>query len=568
MNNHKKNALSPPAFPKEYEDPWNKLIIDLDALKANYLYLKSKLPDEAVFFAVLKSDAYGHGIKEVGLSLSEVGCTHFAVETPQEGISLRNENIDGEILVMNPIPEWMAELAVRNNLSVTVIHQSILPYLEDAASRMRKKCKIHFNLNVGLNRMGIAPSKIAKIAEQASWQPHLILQGIYGQPRDFKSVANSFERLTTAYEKLTRKSVTPKYLHFANSTTFLEHPEMTASGVRLGILLYGVLPPEQFDAGNTRLPIKPVMSLKTELVQIRELAQGSRLGYHAKHRLARDSIIGTIPLGYYHGLDRKMTHGGFVFIRSQKAPFAGSISMNAAMIDLTDIPRAKIGDEITIVGGDGDKNISINELAQKSGTIAAELMTRFGKSIGRIYQTKNESVSVEISFSRLPLKDDININYYQTEKELPNWLTFYDIINFLKSHLKPFADPDDVINKAVDYALSADPRGKGFVILATVNNKIIGAIVCIEIDKMGIIPEYMFVYVCIHQKYRGKGITTRLIREAVGCTNGNIKLHLTRANPLVPLFKKLGFNDDYLEMRLIKGENQQHAKPKEKIRTG
>ncbi|MBC8183052.1 alanine racemase [candidate division KSB1 bacterium] len=554
MKNNNTNSLSPPAIPKEYEDPWNKLLIDLDALKSNYKYLKSKLPRDTILYAVLKSDAYGHGIKEVGISLTEVGCTHFAVETPQEGISLRIENINGEILVMNPIPEWMAELAVRNDLSVTVIHQSILPYLEDAAKQMGKECKIHLNVNVGLNRMGIAPSKVVKIAEQANKQPHLILQGIYGQPRDPISARESYSKLNTIAKKLNKKQIYPKCLHFANSTTFLAQPETIADGVRLGILLYGVLPPEQYNDGRIHTPLKPVMSLKTELVQIRHLEKGSRLGYHSAGRLKRDSVIGTIPLGYYHGLDRKITKAGYVLIKDQKAPFIGSISMNAAMIDITDIPNVKIGDEGMIVGRENGFYTSMNEIAQKSGTIAAELMTRFGKSIGRIYETNNDDISTEITVDQKSIKDDININYYQTEKELPDPINFYDIVNFLKMHLKPYSDTEEIINTAVDYALSADPRGKGFVILATINDKIIGTIVSIKIDKMGIMPEYMFVYVCIHQKYRGKGITTRLIEEAVGCAGGNIKLHLAKSDPKVKLFKKLGFNNNYLELRLIRGE--------------
>ena len=331
MKNNNTNSLSPPEIQKEYEDPWNNLFIDLDALKSNYKFLKSQLPKNIVFYTVLKSDAYGHGIKEVGKTLAGVGCKHFAVESPSEGISLRNEDISGEILLMNPIPEWMAELAVRQDLSVSVIHQSILQPLEDAAKSMNKRCKIHLNVNVGLNRMGIAPSKLLKIAKQANSKSHLKLEGLFAQPRDPDSAKNAFIRLKKIYDDLKTKGCAPKLLHFNNSTTFLAQPDTIANGVRLGILIYGVLPPEQFKEKQINLPIKPAMKLETKLVQVRSLQKGSRLGYHSRDKIDRDSIIGTIAIGYYHGLDRKITNGGYVLLRGKKAPFLGSISMNASM---------------------------------------------------------------------------------------------------------------------------------------------------------------------------------------------------------------------------------------------
>jgi alanine racemase len=241
MIDNSNNALSPPSVQRAYEDPWNKLTIDLDAVKNNYRYLKSQLPPGSVFFAVLKSDAYGHDLTEVSKVLSQSGCRHFAVESPQEGIRLRNQGITGEILLMNPIPIWMAELSVRHDLSVSVIHESILQSLQEAASLMGKMCRIHLNVNIGLNRMGIAPSNILKIAKEAVSKSHIEIEGLFGQPRDSESALTSFEQLKAIYEKLKLNDLAPNYLHFANSITFLTHTETIADGVRLGILLYGEL---------------------------------------------------------------------------------------------------------------------------------------------------------------------------------------------------------------------------------------------------------------------------------------------------------------------------------------
>lgn len=552
MNNQDKENLSPPSVQREYEDPWNKLNIDLEAVKFNYRSLKSQLPPGALFYAVLKSDAYGHGLKEIGKVLSQSGCMRFAVESPQEGIRLRNEGITGEILLMNPIPTWMAELSVRHDLSVSVIHESILQPLEEAARLMGKICRIHLNVNIGLNRMGVAPSHILKIAREASSKPHVELDGLFGQPRDSASALESFNHLKNIYEKLKTKDLAPVYLHFANSTTFLAHPETIADGVRLGILLYGVLPPEQFKLKIKPNQLKPSMSLKTEIVQIRHLSKGSKIGYRSTETTDRDLVVGTIPIGYNHGLDRNLLNGGRVIVHEQKVPFIGAISMNSATIDITGIKNIAIGDEVVIIGRQGKQEININELAEKSGTIGAELMMRFGKSIARNYQMDQQEVTSEIVIEQ-DKTDDIHIRYFQTENELPHWLNVYDIVSFLQTNLMPFDDSKEVISTAVEYALSVHPGGKGFILLATGEKKLLGVVVCIQIDKVGIIPENLIVYVCVHQSYRRKGLGSRLVQEAIDCTEGDVKLHVEKTNPAIKLYKKIGFKDDYIEMRFLKG---------------
>lgn len=551
MSDTEFESLSPPAVHKASEDPWNKLSIDLEAITSNYRHLRSKLPPGIVFYAVLKSDAYGHGLTEVANVLFEAGCRRFAVESPQEGIRLRNEDITGEILLMNPIPEWMAELSVRHDLSVSVIHRSILAPLEETARRMKKTGRIHINANVGLNRLGAPPKKIMQIAREASEMEHLELVGIFGQPRDSASAAESYGRLLKMHDALRSQGLDPECIHFANSTTLLEHPEFAAGGIRIGILLYGVLPPEQYSEGIERHPLRPAMSLETELVQVQELPPGSRIGYRSKQRTDHDMIIGTIPIGYNHGLNRKMLNRAHTLVHGAAAPFVGAISMNSSTIDITDIAGARIGDPVVIVGRQGESEILINELAAAGETIAAELMMGFGKSMPRIYQSGDENETPTISFGP-ERADDIQIGYYQTPNELPDGITTYEIIRFLGTHLAPFHDPEDTIATAVDFALSSHPGGRGFVLLAMVDRRIIGALVCIQMHKIAIIPENLIVYVCVDRDFRRIGLGRRMVTEAIECCDGGLKLHVERNNPAVGFYKRLGFTNDYLEMRFLK----------------
>jgi GNAT superfamily N-acetyltransferase len=343
----------------------------------------------------------------------------------------------------------------------------------------------------------------------------------------------------------------PGCIHFANSTTFLEQPELAADGVRLGILLYGVLPPEQHRSGYEAETLRPAMSLETELVQVRDLPRGSRIGYRSKQRTDRDLVIGTIPIGYHHGLNRKMLNGAHTLVHGHDAPFIGAISMNSSTIDITGIEDVKIGDSVVIVGRQGNEAISINELAEKGETIAAELMMGFGKSIPRIYGSDEEDETTTIAFEQ-ERPGDVTIGYYQTSSELPDGVTTYEIIRFLHAHLEPFHDSEETIATAVDYAFSAHPSGRGFVLLATIGRRIVGVLVCIQMHRIAIIPENLIVYTCVDREYRTLGLGRRMVKEAIECCDGDVKLHVERSNPAVRFYRKLGFKDAYIEMRYLK----------------
>jgi GNAT superfamily N-acetyltransferase len=289
------------------------------------------------------------------------------------------------------------------------------------------------------------------------------------------------------------------------------------------------------------------MSLRTEIVQVRQLSKGSRIGYRSKNTIQGDVTIATIPIGYSHGLDRKLSNGGAVLVHGQRAPFFGAVSMNSSTIDVTGIEQVKIKDEVMIIGCQGNREICINELAASSGTIAAELMTRFGKSLPRDYRTSNKGVTSEIVLEQ-ENTEDIHINYIQTENELPGWISVLDIVDFLNKNQVPQDDPLDIISKVLDYALSTHPSGKGFLLLATTNNEMLGVVVNIQFDRVDLKPENLILYACVHKDYQGRGLGSRLIQEAIKCTEGNLKVNIHKSNNTIDLFKEMGFSDEYIEM--------------------
>jgi GNAT superfamily N-acetyltransferase len=242
---------------------------------------------------------------------------------------------------------------------------------------------------------------------------------------------------------------------------------------------------------------------------------------------------------------------GYVLIDGRKAPYIGNISMNASTVDLTDIPGAKIGDNVTILGKDKKRKIDINELALYSGTIAAELMIFFGRGISRMYHSKNKEFSTTTRITQ-GSSPDIIVHYYKTVTDLPGWLDFSDIVSFLEDHTAPFNDPIETVISALDYALSSHSHGGGFVLLAILDKNLVGAAICVRMDKVEFVPANLITYLCVHPRHRRKGLGTKLLKQVIEKTEGDIKIHMHASNPALKLFQKMGFDIRYLEMRLKK----------------
>jgi len=295
------------------------------------------------------------------------------------------------------------------------------------------------------------------------------------------------------------------------------------------------------------------MSLETEIVQIRNLSRGSQIEYHSKRKIEKKTRIGIIPLGYYHGLNRKMTRNSYVLIRGKRAYFESGISMNSSTLDITNLPDVEIGDKVIIIGKQGDREINVNDLARQSETIGAEIMMSFGRSLIRTYKMSNKDSQTQLKLKQKK-SDDMIVRFSQTLKELPEWINYNEIAAFLKNNLRPHQKLEERVHKTLDYALSSNPRGSGYMILATVGKKILGVVVCIHTDTAGFIPENIIAHLCVHKDYRNQGIGTRLIREAIACSKGPMKIHIRKNNPASKFLKKFGFKQNYLEMRLQKGD--------------
>jgi alanine racemase len=372
-------------LPRWERDPFNHLIINLPNLVDNYKRIRRTIHKKVTLFAVLKSDAYGHGLLKCARAIAKAGCEHFAVESMREAILLRRSGIKGEILLMNPLNRSEILEAVEEDISLSVIEIDSLDLIDTIAQTVGRPCKIHLTVNLGINCLGIDPDEIRNVAIKAFSLPYIEPMSIYGEPGDYHSAQSSFFLLEEIYSELAKEDIAPPFFHFANSSIYLDRPNLLKGGVRMGILMYGVLPPEQWLEGDEIIPFKPVMSLTSSIVNLKKISLESKLTMGDESGSTEEKIIATIPIGYSHGLDRKLSEKGEVLVLGKRAPFTGIITMNSSTVDVTEIAGVKSGDLVTILGSDIDESIPVNYLAENSSTISGEVLTRLGKGVTKYY---------------------------------------------------------------------------------------------------------------------------------------------------------------------------------------
>ena len=363
-------------------------IIHREALCHNYRELQRSLSAETALMAVVKADAYGHGAVSVAAELAAAGCKFFAVALASEAIELRETGITAPILILGGV--WREDLDHIFNLRLTpVIHdiESALLIQEKAAKEKVVK-PVHLKIDTGMARMGIRPDEAPFFLERFKEMKNLCLEGLLSHFSEAEVLGSEFSATQLRAFKetagLTReRGYKIKYRHMANSAAIVLIRDSHFDLVRPGIMLYGSYPA---GLSTQEIDLKPVMELKTRVLQLKRLPAGSPVSYGQTFVTERDSIIATLPVGYGDGLPRKLSGAGDVIIRGKRAPIRGLICMDLTMCDVTDIPGVKKGDEVTIIGRDGTEEITASEIAEKTGTISYEIFCNITKRVPRIYQ--------------------------------------------------------------------------------------------------------------------------------------------------------------------------------------
>jgi alanine racemase len=384
--------------------------ISLPALVSNFRAIREHVnprgekrdkPREVL--AIVKGNAYGHGGPAVSKALEKAGARWFGVTCAEEGIELRKAGLRGNILLLTSFWPGQEPSLLKYRLTPVVIRCEQLAALERAAARQAKRGRrealpFHLKIDSGMNRLGIAVEDVDCFARQLAECPHLRLQGVLTHFASSGAFSDSpMGRQTEQQEKdfyravkrLRALGISPGLLHLANSGAIAARPETWGDMVRPGALLYGYHPgydpAERRAAIEAKLPLRPVMSLRTQIISVRELPAGARVGYDATFVTARPSRIAVLAAGYADGFHRSLGNRGRVLTRGCLAPIVGIVSMDVSMIDVTDVPGAAVGDVVTVYGTDGEQVHPANEVARGIGTVTSDLLSAVGHRVPRIY---------------------------------------------------------------------------------------------------------------------------------------------------------------------------------------
>ncbi len=362
--------------------------INLEHLEHNVRILQAALPSGCELMAVVKAEGYGHGALAVSSHLNRLGVKDFAVATIDEGIALRRYGIRGEILILGYTHANRAKELHRYHLTQTVIdfNHGL------ALNRQRIPLKVHLKIDTGMHRLGFSVNNVDEIIKVCGAK-FLHIKGIYTHLGVCGSLAAEDKEFTGrqigsfdhVLHQLAENQIRIPKNHIQSSYGLLNYPQLRCHYVRAGISLYGASA-SPGTATRLQLDLRPVLSLRTQIVLIRKIAKGESAGYDRAYVADRDSLIAILPVGYADGLPRSLSCGkGKVLIRGCLAPIAGMVCMDQMAVDITDIPQAALGDVVTLIGQDGPAMLTAAEVAKDAGSIANELLSRMGSRLKVIY---------------------------------------------------------------------------------------------------------------------------------------------------------------------------------------
>jgi alanine racemase len=352
--------------------------------------------------SIVKGNGYGHGGPQVAKALERAGSDWFGVTGADEGEQVRKAGVRKPILALTSF--WPGEEAqlLANRISPAIIRCEQLAALDSAASR-RKAAKrsvgFHLKIDTGMNRLGVAPSDIECFARQYQKSPRLKLEGVFTHfassevfegPVAEQTIQQE-ENFHRAIEHLRALGIDPGLIHLANSAAIASRPETWADMVRPGAILYGYHPGydpiERRSEAESRLPLRPVMSLRARIINLRQVPAGTAVGYSSKFVTNRQSKIAVLAAGYGDGIHRSLGNTGRVLVCGVLAPIVGIVSMDVTMIDVTDVPEVALGDVATIYGTDGQNVLPANLVARGIGTVTSDLLCAVSARVPRIYLT-------------------------------------------------------------------------------------------------------------------------------------------------------------------------------------
>jgi alanine racemase len=368
--------------------------IDLAALRHNIAVIRRALDPRTRMMAVVKADAYGHGALPIAWTALDAGCEMLGVGDSGEALHLREGGIPGPILILGAIVEEEVARVVQFDVSVTVHSPDLLPLLDEEARRRHRILRVHLKVDTGMARLGTSPARALDVARTILDCPNLQFEGLsthLASAANPEATREQLDLFRSVVDELARDGIQPPILHATNSTGVFTCPEAHFDMVRPGIAMYGI-DPGPFAA--LKIPLKPVLSLKTQIAYLKGIVEGAPIGYDGRWRSDRPTKIATCPAGYNDGYPYALSNRAEAIVRGHRVPVVGTVTMDYVMLDVGAIPDVAVGDTVTLIG-DG---IRVEELARKAGTIPYEVTCGLGRRVGRVPANAEEPAKVREAF--------------------------------------------------------------------------------------------------------------------------------------------------------------------------
>lgn len=358
--------------------------IDLDRLAANLAAVRARAEGPAIM-AVVKADAYGHGAVPVARRLEREGVEWLGVALPEEGVELRRGGVRAPILVLGGFTPAQAPMLLAERLTPTLFRAGQIEALDRCAAERGEPVDAHLKIDTGMGRLGTPVTGLPALCEALARAPRVRLSGACSHlaaaddPGDPYTAAQLQEFLR-GVNLLRGRGHAPAHLHLANSAALVDHRSTGMTLARPGLLLYG------YNASpRTAIPVRPILSLRTQLIDLRELPAGASVGYGRAWKAPGLASIATLGIGYADGLPRAAGNRAEVLVRGRRAPIVGRVSMDMTTIDVSALPEAQVGDVATVVGTDGGDALGADALAAACGTITWEILARLGSRVPRLH---------------------------------------------------------------------------------------------------------------------------------------------------------------------------------------
>jgi len=360
--------------------------VRLNDLDSNLRSLRRLLGPDIRVIGVVKANAYGHGAVPIAERLEKNGVEHLAVAFLEEALELRQHGIRCPILLLNGFWSGQEEDIILNRLSPVVFHAGMVRDLAKVADRLKTTASYQIKIDTGLSRLGVVWQQAGELLKVCSKEVSVKCEGIYTHLSSSEQVDSPSNEVQVGHFQsvvnlLKRNHLALDWHHVANSAGILNFRKSWFDAVRPGLILYGINPLEQ----AVKIPLQPLLSFKTRIMQLKRVHKGASVGYGEAYRADQESLVATLPVGYADGLNRLLSNKGSVLIRGHKAAIVGRVSMDLTLVNVTDVPFVQVGDEVVLIGKQGTLEVSAHDLAQLTLTIPYEILCRISQRVPRIY---------------------------------------------------------------------------------------------------------------------------------------------------------------------------------------